>query len=743
MQKIFANRRYLSEWLWLIGGLLLVATIVSLTLYKEWVNIGSRERERLATQASVVKKNMGHTLAVVDRALIGIRDDLPDWQKKEGGMSLASHRLRAFADAMRSVRTMLVLDANGRVVAASRPELMGQNFSQRDYFRRPRANPDPNMLYVMPPFRTALGVWSMNVVRVIQDPKGQFLGIISATLDPDELRAQLSAVLYANDMWAAITHGDGLQVVMEPDQSGETGKNLAQPGTLFSRHMASAQVAQVFDDIVAATGEHRMVALHTIRPPDVLMDKALVVAVGRDMDTLYAHWYQQVWSEVGMLVFLMGLAVPVLAYAQSRRSRAEALKAQAEAALAKSEHFMRSLIDIIPGMVGYWTADLHSAFANRAYLEWFGKTPQQMEGIPMQELFSEELFVNNQSYIIGVLAGEHQSFERTLIKADGSTGYTWAHYIPDQINGQVQGFFVLVSDITDLKRSEIALKENRRFLKDLIEQSGTVIFAKDKAGNYLLINRMYEQITGHCRNEVLGRTDFDLYPHAEATALRRSDQAVMDSGTAQRHEEVVGSHYFLTTKFPLWDENGELNGICGISADITAQKKAQEEIQRLANTDMLTKLANRRHFLELAEIEISRVKRFKNPLSVLMLDIDKFKSVNDTYGHDVGDKVIASVGDLCRQWLREIDIAGRLGGEEFAVLLPDTPLELAQTVAERLRCQFENHSVLLSDGTVLKFTVSIGCVSSSDATLDIAELLKQADHKLYQAKQEGRNRVVV
>ena len=163
----------------------------------------------------------------------------------------------------------------------------------------------------------------------------------------------------------------------------------------------------------------------------------------------------------------------------------------------------------------------------------------------------------------------------------------------------------------------------------------------------------------------------------------------------------------------------------------------------LANTDALTRLVNRRRFHELAELEISRSRRFIKNFSVLMLDIDNFKSINDTYGHDVGDKVIAYIGDMCRNELRDIDIAGRLGGEEFAILLPDTSPETALQVAERLRHEIENYEMEFSGGAVLKFTVSIGCVSSTDLSLDVEQLLKRADQCLYEAKKSGRNRVVV
>ena len=739
MKKFLGNNRYLSEWILLLTGLSLVVAVVGLTAYQEHEDIGKRERERLATHAEVLNKNLGHSLQIVDRALLNIRTDLPQWRKAEGGMLPISDRLRGFAEAMPNVRTMLVLDAAGTTVAASRAELLGQNFAYRAYFTQARAHPDPDILYVAPPFRNVQGVWAINLVRVILGPDGEFAGILVAGIDPAYLREQLGALLYHKDMWAAIAHADGLQVVMEPDRPGQDGLNLAQPGSFFSRHMASGQAAQVLEGTVSATGEQRLMALRTVRHPEVPMDKPLVVAIGRDIQAMYAPWYRQLRLTGGLLLFLIATTIPALAYIQHRRRSVEALRAQADAALAQSEHFMRSLLNIIPGMVGYWTKDLRCTFANQAYLEWFGKTQEQMQGIYIHDLMGEVLFRKNEPYIRGALAGERQSFERTLTKADGSTGYTWAHYIPDWMNGQVQGFFVLVSDITELKLSEAALRENRRFLRDLIEHSGTLIFAKDTQGHYLLINQMYEQLTGLSREQVIGHTDIDIYPSDEAAHLIANDQAVITTVSTRRYEEQVGSHYFLTTKFPLFGDAGQVMGVCGISADITEQKQIQKKMEWLANTDMLTGLANRRHFHELAAIEISRAQRLQHALAVLMLDIDHFKSINDTYGHDVGDQVISYLGEVCRKNLRDIDIAGRLGGEEFAILLPATSATNAHEVAERLRQHIETHHITLTADKQLQFTVSIGCAHSDHVKLDVEQLLKVADQYLYQAKNAGRN----
>jgi PAS domain S-box-containing protein len=151
-----------------------------------------------------------------------------------------------------------------------------------------------------------------------------------------------------------------------------------------------------------------------------------------------------------------------LCVAKAAAEAADRAKAKASAtaeSLAKSESFLRILADNIPGMVGYWTSDLRCSFANKHYLEWFGKTPEQMLGIRIQDLMGENLFKKNEQYIRAALRGERQEFERVLTKADGSIGYSWAHYIPDVEGIRVKGFFVLVADITTFKKRKLNSKD--------------------------------------------------------------------------------------------------------------------------------------------------------------------------------------------------------------------------------------------------------------------------------------------
>ncbi len=172
--------------------------------------------------------------------------------------------------------------------------------------------------------------------------------------------------------------------------------------------------------------------------------------------------------------------------------------------------------------------------------------------------------------------------------------------------------------------------------------------------------------------------------------------------------------------------------------DLTERlKKLNVELEALATTDSLTGINNRRNFFNLAADEIARAKRYQRPLTALMIDIDRFKNVNDKHGHAVGDMVLKAIAQACITTLRETDVLGRLGGEEFAILLPET--EDGREQADRLRRTIERMRTALDDGTDLNVTVSIGVAAArpEDATID--DVLGRADGALYQAKQRGRN----
>jgi len=178
-------------------------------------------------------------------------------------------------------------------------------------------------------------------------------------------------------------------------------------------------------------------------------------------------------------------------------------------------------------------------------------------------------------------------------------------------------------------------------------------------------------------------------------------------------------------KFTAWKPDRQPLRMSGIHTDITAQKVVEFELVRQAHTDHLTGFNN----------------RYGNALSIFMMDVDHFKKINDTYGHKVGDIVLQKLAAICRDTLRMVDIIGRVGGEEFAILLPETTEQEAIRVAERLRQAIANAKIPLGYGLPLSITVSIGITSlmSKDDNIDV--LLNIADKALYEAKNTGRNRI--
>ncbi len=177
-----------------------------------------------------------------------------------------------------------------------------------------------------------------------------------------------------------------------------------------------------------------------------------------------------------------------------------------------------------------------------------------------------------------------------------------------------------------------------------------------------------------------------------------------------------------------------------LEREVAERQAAQAQLLELATTDSLTGLRNRRHFMATASQEFERARRYQTPLSLLMLDADHFKSINDRYGHPVGDEALKTLAEHGRRQLREIDLFARLGGEEFAILLPQTDFIAARAVAERLRQTIAEQSVATGQES-FHFTVSIGVASLDAHTMDLHDLLRHADDALYQAKQHGRNRV--
>lgn len=269
---------------------------------------------------------------------------------------------------------------------------------------------------------------------------------------------------------------------------------------------------------------------------------------------------------------------------------------------------------------------------------------------------------------------------------------------------------------------------------------------------YLLVNKAYEEITGLKRNDLLQHTASEAIPHIEEDTipwLKIFSEVVdrQETKTFERYSRILGRTFHVTA-FPV--SHDEIATVFIDISEMSALRERMQEKQRELEelnlalykesiTDPGTKLFNRRYILELLNKEVARADRHRHPLSMALLDIDYFKRVNDTYGHQAGDEVLAQFSKRLQQWTREMDFVGRYGGEEFLLIFPETTAEKATRVLERIRWQMESIPFEVN-GSNLQITFSAGVASYEGEA--IHQLLLRVDGCLYMAKDSGRNRVL-
>lgn len=279
--------------------------------------------------------------------------------------------------------------------------------------------------------------------------------------------------------------------------------------------------------------------------------------------------------------------------------------------------------------------------------------------------------------------------------------------------------------------------------KAIADNSRAVIGVKDVDGRYIYVNKEYTRLFHHTYDYFIGRTDHEIFPRAIADSFRTSDlqaQKRPEGITVEEQAPVNGQlSDYLSIKFPIHDDAGHVYATGVIATDITELKRLQHELRGLAERDELTDSYNRRKLFEIGACEVRSAQRYDYPLSVMMFDLDLFKQINDTHGHAAGDQVLKGFAGLITSELRKHDTFGRVGGEEFALILPHTPAENALLLGNRVQQQLAHCRVLADNGAVMQITTSIGISQLHPEQADFEDLLQSADSALYQAKVEGRN----
>ena len=298
-------------------------------------------------------------------------------------------------------------------------------------------------------------------------------------------------------------------------------------------------------------------------------------------------------------------------------------------------------------------------------------------------------------------------------------------------------------DITARKQAALELQSKSRFLSDLIEHSGTLICVKDRDGRYELVNKRWEKVTGLNREDVIGRTDADLFPDPIAEQFRSNDLEVVKTQAGIETEEYLededGKRFFISIKFPVYEDDGTVHGLCGTSTEITSRKETEEKVQHLATHDGLTGLPNLGLAKDRLTMALSTARRQNKMVGVMFIDLDGFKTVNDTLGHEVGDLVLRETAQRMLSCVRETDTVARVGGDEFLVVATGLHTdEDAVLIAEKL-VQRAAEPVILDDGLQASVGASVGVALCQVCGEDADRMIKAADTAMYRVKNSGKN----
>lgn len=348
-----------------------------------------------------------------------------------------------------------VTDANGTVVFNTGfTQTINQraNIADREYFQKAKAG-DEKLLFHGPIQAKLDGVWGLVLARRLSDDNGKFVGVILALISIDNLSKEFRSIDLGKSGTINIRTLDLAQVVRHPPLTGA------------NRDPGNKNVSQTARDIMQAKPDAREFTYTTIAPIDGVErvycylkfeNSPFWMSTGRATADFETHWKVIGWA-LGTLTALLA----ALLYWSAKRLENEVIRLDQQVldrtrVIEANERFLRTVADAIPGMVGYWDHSLHNQFANIAYRNCFGKSPEEIKGIHIIDLLGPTLFEKNKPYISGVLTGVPQRFERTLTMVDGSQRYTWAQYIPDIRDGRALGFYVLVSDVTEIEEAKRA-----------------------------------------------------------------------------------------------------------------------------------------------------------------------------------------------------------------------------------------------------------------------------------------------
>ena len=717
-----------------------IGTLFARTIWTMRNDEWSYAEKTNANLVSTLEQGLAWSLDSYDKSLEGVVREV---SRPEVWALPPELRSRVVFDSSlraRGAGDVLVLDAQGSVVMESgslAPRRV--NLADRDYFLAFREHGKQGPFFGKPVLSRVTGLYILPISRAYFQPDGSFAGVVVGGIPLSFFNELFGSLDLGPNSGVNLFRQDGVVISRFPYGDADVGKTIAgTPNLLRFQTEGSGS----FVGKAALDGAERLYTFRTVG------NYPLIVNVAQATETIAAKWarHAQVLGSFAALLMAGCLILAVLFVRELR------LRQQVAARLAEAEHDLRTILNNLPSMIGYWDRDLRNRFANHAHLEWFGQAPGEMRGKHISHLLGPELYEKNRPYLEQALQGHEQLFERTIVDPKGVARYALVSYTPDFDGSEVRGIFVQVTDITERKRMEDALFDEKERMRLTLRAMGDAVVCTDAQGHVTYLNPVAQRLTGW--------QGFDAAGHNadEVVMLRSADNdALQDSPLRQALEQActvdavrgIVVHRSSGARFqvegsasPITDRHGAVTGAVAVLRDVTEAVAMAERMAHLAQYDTLTNLPNRLLLQDRAEVAMAQARREAKLLAVMFLDLDGFKQVNDSLGHAMGDQLLVQFARRLQAAVRASDTVCRQGGDEFVVLLPglEAP-EAACCVARKILAACDTPFELAGQRVQVGLSGGIALFPQHGDSFD--ELSRHADDALYAAKRGGRMRFML
>ena len=594
----FLSSPHFTAWAALAVALSVFASFLIYDLNYQREILLQREGERLTAQVRVIHDHASHQLDALNRALLSLRDQATEWMGSPAGLEQATRQMTLLVDTMSSIRTMQIMDPEGKIVAITRPEFLGRNRSNEEFFKIAQAGANPDVLYVSPPFRTLAKVWALNLVRVIPGVDGKPAGFVTATLDPIEFGFMLDSVSFSEGGWARMVHGNGRVFLQRPEKHDDASQPItpAKPDTLTGQHNASGRPQSLLSGSLVSDEATVLIAQHTIQPPALNMDQPLIIGVASDLNEITAPWREiALWRGL-MFAALSTISVAALFARQRQQLLRNRQRQAAEEELRRSEAIHSKMFANIGDVIVFIDKDGINRYKSTNVEKWFGWKPEEVVGLSAFELIHPEDLDDTQKFFAALLsepdaAGATQCRYRCK---DGS--YRWIEITITNLlhDPDILGVLGNYHDITKRKQAEGTLRDSEERFQLAMLASRDGLWDWTIPDNRVYFSPGWADILGETQVSAEFSTwEERIHPEDRPKCLAKLKESLDDKAGYWQQEHrlrmtngswkwVRGQGMVVTR-----DTQGTPLRMVGTMTDITERKEGEERQKRLSERLLL------------------------------------------------------------------------------------------------------------------------------------------------------------